>query len=196
MFGGVHDDMEDEEQLDGTFFNELLALDLEKYQWRCVNLTGKKEASAVRRRRRKAKEGASESEGESEADEEENEESTSKVTAQPAALVTDDDGIFTVSPFFYFDQLFLLDTPWSNAPRYFLGLNAWRKLIGQISDDRWSSSRAFRNKHQRKFDCKYFHTFAAYKRGFGGEKRSFVLVRRNVRGWRQAIYPQRSLFAR
>ncbi|XP_043285970.1 kelch domain-containing protein 4-like [Venturia canescens] len=101
IFGGVHDDMEDEEQLDGTFFNELLALDLEKYQWRCVNLSGKKEASSVRRRRRKAKddmeEATSGSEEENDSDDNEIRKSTSKASTQPAAFVTDDDGIFTMT---------------------------------------------------------------------------------------------------
>lgn len=34
MFGGVFDEEENDEDLKGTFFNDLVALDLEKYQWR------------------------------------------------------------------------------------------------------------------------------------------------------------------
>lgn len=32
-FGGVFDNIDDEEELQGTFYNDLLSLDLEKFQW-------------------------------------------------------------------------------------------------------------------------------------------------------------------
>lgn len=33
LFGGVFDEEDDEEELRGTFYNDLVALDLEKLQW-------------------------------------------------------------------------------------------------------------------------------------------------------------------
>lgn len=37
MFGGVLDQEDNEEELNGTFFNDLVALNLEKYQWHTGN---------------------------------------------------------------------------------------------------------------------------------------------------------------
>lgn len=39
MFGGVYDEEENEEEINGTFFNELVAFNLSKMQWQ----TGKPE---------------------------------------------------------------------------------------------------------------------------------------------------------
>lgn len=43
-FGGVYDLEADDEDLEGTFFNELYMLDLERSSWNIVNLNEKKEA--------------------------------------------------------------------------------------------------------------------------------------------------------
>ena len=90
MFGGVYDEVDDEEELKGTFFNELVSLDLKNKQWRNVNLTGKKDLSVTKRRRRKQNENDDEGPSESEDEEE-------PAPAPAPAVVTDDDGIFTVS---------------------------------------------------------------------------------------------------
>lgn len=40
LFGGVFDKEDNEEELNGTFYNDLMALDLEKLQWKtgkCLN---------------------------------------------------------------------------------------------------------------------------------------------------------------
>lgn len=100
VFGGVYDndDDEEEEDLHGTFYNDLFALDLEKLHWRVVTLTGKKEVTITdsiegrRRRRRKQKE---------ENDKESEQSSDSKVledlsNSMQSTVTIDDDGIFTV----------------------------------------------------------------------------------------------------
>lgn len=95
MFGGVYDEEENEEELTGTFFNELVALNLNKLQWHTVNLNGKN--NSTRRRRRKEKD-----------DDNEEEEEEEEIEAEPMEVVpeettvTDDDGIFTVIKKFLF----------------------------------------------------------------------------------------------
>lgn len=49
-FGGVYDIVEEEEDLSGSFFNDLLIFDIERRAWRTAILTGKRE---IKRRRRK-----------------------------------------------------------------------------------------------------------------------------------------------
>lgn len=101
VFGGVYDDADDEEEdLHGTFYNDLFALDLEKLHWRVVTLTGKKETTITggiegrRRRRRKQKEeNNEESEQSSDSDEEVVEVLSNSVQS---TVTIDDDGIFTV----------------------------------------------------------------------------------------------------
>lgn len=57
-YGGVFDIEDDDENLSGTFFNDIFQLDLEKFCWRNVNTTGKKEKDGgVRRRKNKNNEG-------------------------------------------------------------------------------------------------------------------------------------------
>lgn len=51
-FGGVFDHEEDEDLL-GSFYNDLYALDLEKLVWRSLALTGKKDGDTKAKRRRK-----------------------------------------------------------------------------------------------------------------------------------------------
>ncbi|XP_041375577.1 kelch domain-containing protein 4-like [Gigantopelta aegis] len=55
LFGGVHDENENEEELEGTFFNSLLLLELDKCRWHNISIRGKKEESERKKRRRKVK---------------------------------------------------------------------------------------------------------------------------------------------
>lgn len=54
-FGGVFD-QEDEEDLAGTFYNDLFMLDLEKITWRSVTLSGKQQKEKSKRRKDKGDE--------------------------------------------------------------------------------------------------------------------------------------------
>ncbi|XP_063235245.1 kelch domain-containing protein 4 [Bacillus rossius redtenbacheri] len=56
-FGGVWDVEESEEDLSGTFFNDLHVLDLESATWRSVRLSGKKDPGNLKKRRRKERAG-------------------------------------------------------------------------------------------------------------------------------------------
>lgn len=90
IFGGVFD-LEDNEDLQGTFFNDLLALDLEKFKWHKVTLSGQKQG-AERRRRRKLKDKT-----EDNLENSDSEEDIPIVTgAQALQQTVTDDGIFTV----------------------------------------------------------------------------------------------------
>ncbi|XP_076649056.1 kelch domain-containing protein 4 [Halictus rubicundus] len=93
MFGGVFDEEDNEEELRGTFYNDLIALDLDKLQWHTVMLTGKKDAIA-RRRRRKVKEDIEE---ESNSDNEIENSSAVTVPVPIQSTITDEDGIFTMT---------------------------------------------------------------------------------------------------
>lgn len=54
-YGGVFDIEDDEENLAGNFFDDMFQLDLEKFVWRNITVTGKKEkdGSSIRRRNKK-----------------------------------------------------------------------------------------------------------------------------------------------
>lgn len=86
-FGGVFDVEDDEEDLSGTFFNDMYSLDVEKIAWRQLTLTGKREKT---RKNKKKVDGGNE---ETEVDESEEME----VEPPPAATTVSDDGIFTVT---------------------------------------------------------------------------------------------------
>lgn len=111
VFGGVYDNDDDADEvgLRGIFYNDLLALDLEKLHWRTVTLAEKKVAvddSKGRGRRRRKEETDKELGQSNNSDEEEASEESSNLE-QPTVSV-DDDGIFTVccfSFFFYKQQL-------------------------------------------------------------------------------------------
>ncbi|XP_076248349.1 kelch domain-containing protein 4 [Calliopsis andreniformis] len=95
FFGGVFDEEDNEEELHGTFYNDLMALDLEKFQWHAVTLSGKRDTT-MRRRRRKPKTDGEEdnnSESDNDSDTEIQEPSSAAVTS----TISDDDGIFTVT---------------------------------------------------------------------------------------------------
>lgn len=55
IFGGVYDEEEDEEQLEGTFLSDMYSIDLDKGQWFSAQLRGPKQAAAEKKRRRKTK---------------------------------------------------------------------------------------------------------------------------------------------
>lgn len=100
VFGGVYDNNEDDEEEDlcGTFYNDLFVLDLEKLHWRVVTLTGKRETTVTniteeRRRRRKRKEESDEEEQNNDLDEKVMEDLSNSVQS---TVIVDDDGIFTV----------------------------------------------------------------------------------------------------
>ncbi|XP_048515563.1 kelch domain-containing protein 4 isoform X2 [Athalia rosae] len=93
MFGGVFDEEEDEEDLKGTFFNDLVALDLEKYQWRTVTLSGKKDPQEKRKRRKEKVAGDTNDESD---DEEENQKDLHAMDVPPEPTSVTD-GIFTVT---------------------------------------------------------------------------------------------------
>lgn len=52
-FGGVFDIEDEEENISGNFFNDLYQLDLEKFVWKTVTVSGKKDKEQKARRRKK-----------------------------------------------------------------------------------------------------------------------------------------------
>lgn len=112
MFGGVYDnnndddDDDDDENLCGTLYNDLFALDLEKLHWRAVTLTEKKATTVTdtKGRRRKKKEEVNEESEQSNSDQEVSEESPNSI--QPTVTV-DDDGIFTVCFFTHIHKIYI-----------------------------------------------------------------------------------------
>ncbi|EFN78372.1 kelch domain-containing protein 4 [Harpegnathos saltator] len=102
LFGGVQDEEEedDEENLRGTFYKDLLALDLEKFQWHSVTLSGKKEnATTERRRRRKQKDGGDEERENQQSDDSEDAEMSQESPTNPTQsnTITVEDGVFTMT---------------------------------------------------------------------------------------------------
>ncbi|XP_046734105.1 kelch domain-containing protein 4-like [Diprion similis] len=95
MFGGVFDEEENEEDLKGTFFNDLIALDLEKYQWRTVTLSGKKNPQERRKRRKQKEDGdTNEESGDNDDGSDDEVPNAMEVTPEPTIV---SDGIFTVT---------------------------------------------------------------------------------------------------
>merc|ERR1739838_38926 len=95
-FGGVYDEEDEEEELEGVFYNDLFQLDLTKTIWHEVVVTGKKDIEKKSRRKKKA-------DGE-EGEESEDEEEQNEVEAMENMKVEDngekvvsDDGAFTVT---------------------------------------------------------------------------------------------------
>ncbi|XP_076470965.1 kelch domain-containing protein 4-like [Babylonia areolata] len=102
VFGGVEDEEEDEEQLDGTFYNDMFTLDLDKGHWYSVHLRGSKQA-ADKKRRRKVKQGEDDSEDTMEVDDEEDDdmdsaESTLENLALSSAASADSQEAGTQNP--------------------------------------------------------------------------------------------------
>ncbi|KAK1118624.1 hypothetical protein K0M31_014929 [Melipona bicolor] len=95
IFGGVFDE-EEEEELRGTFYNDLLALDLEKFQWHMVTLNGKKDVT-IRRRRRKLKEESGQENDIEVEDDDDDVDMQEPSSTSVESTVIDDDGIFTVT---------------------------------------------------------------------------------------------------
>ncbi|XP_076286943.1 kelch domain-containing protein 4 [Lasioglossum baleicum] len=96
MFGGVFDEEDNEEELHGTFYNDLVALDLDKLQWHTVMVTGKKDATARRRRRKVKEDAGEESNGENEEDSDDDIEKSSPEPIPNQSTVIED-GIFTMT---------------------------------------------------------------------------------------------------
>ncbi|PSN46470.1 hypothetical protein C0J52_06872 [Blattella germanica] len=101
-FGGVFDIVEEEEDLAGTFYNDLYTLDLEKTIWRTVTLSGKKDNTKQRRRRKKEKndvsnEGEDSDEATTEMETLDIQENTVPAEASASTSVISDDGIFKVT---------------------------------------------------------------------------------------------------
>ncbi|OAD59620.1 Kelch domain-containing protein 4 [Eufriesea mexicana] len=95
LFGGVFDEEVNEEEFNGIFYNDLIALDLEKFQWHIVTLNGTKDIITRRRRRKpKNEEGQKNDIKDEDSSDTEIEESPSNTIE---SKVTDDDGIFTVT---------------------------------------------------------------------------------------------------
>ncbi|KAL0115556.1 hypothetical protein PUN28_010819 [Cardiocondyla obscurior] len=99
VFGGVYDNVDDEEEdICGTFYNDLFMLDLQKLHWRVVTLTEKKETTFVegteKRLRRRKKEESSE---EVDQNNDSNEEIENLSNSIKPTVIIDDDGIFTVT---------------------------------------------------------------------------------------------------
>lgn len=93
-YGGVFDVEDDEESIAGTFYNDLILLDLEKLQWKNVYLTGKKTAKYKSRRNKKDEIAHVEEKDSDNMQIIETEENTS----QPQQQTTiSDDGIFKVT---------------------------------------------------------------------------------------------------
>ncbi|XP_046682403.1 kelch domain-containing protein 4 [Homalodisca vitripennis] len=92
-FGGVFDvDNEDDDDIDGVFYNDLHSLDLEKFVFRTVTLSGKKEGSKPKRRRRNKED------DEDVSDDEMEEEKGVKPPPEVAEVQkVSDDGVFTVT---------------------------------------------------------------------------------------------------
>ncbi|XP_042892995.1 kelch domain-containing protein 4-like [Penaeus japonicus] len=96
LFGGVYDELDEEEELEGVFYNDMYQLDLMKPTWHEVIVTGKKEAAEKKKRRRKKEDGEEEEESEEEEEVEEKLENM-KVDDKTEEKVVSDDGVFTVT---------------------------------------------------------------------------------------------------
>lgn len=94
LFGGVYDELDVEEELEGVFYNDMYQLDLMKPTWHPVAVTGKKEAGAEKKKRRRKKDGE---EGEEDDDDEEMEEKLENMKVDDAEKIVSDDGVFTVT---------------------------------------------------------------------------------------------------
>ncbi|XP_047097881.1 kelch domain-containing protein 4 [Schistocerca piceifrons] len=96
-FGGVRDTEETEEELAGTFYNDLHAIDLEKMSWRKVTLC-KKDMTTSKRRRKKEKDVAGGDEVESEGESaEEMDVSPTETEVNEECTTVADDGVFKVT---------------------------------------------------------------------------------------------------
>ncbi|XP_068239182.1 kelch domain-containing protein 4 [Palaemon carinicauda] len=104
LFGGVYDELDEEEELEGVFYNDMHFLDLMKPTWHPVTVTGKKELGVEKKRRRKKKtdeEGGKEEEDDDDEDDhddqEEMEEKLESMKVDDCEKVVSDDGVFTVT---------------------------------------------------------------------------------------------------
>ncbi|KAK3086220.1 hypothetical protein FSP39_015405 [Pinctada imbricata] len=118
-FGGVFDNEDGDEELEGQFYNDMYLLDLERHRWFPISLRGRKGVTEKKKRRRKKEEGGEEGEEMEEEDDgkeemeedmktldinsqdvemtEESAESANNTNNEEATDNTYDDGIFKVS---------------------------------------------------------------------------------------------------
>ncbi|XP_015183672.1 PREDICTED: kelch domain-containing protein 4 [Polistes dominula] len=103
-FGGVFDNIDDDEELQGTFYNDLLSLDLEKFQWHEVTLTGKREQPGQRKKEKAQKEDQTDESSLHEDKESFNNRENSETEVidsnkpvQPPIIYTDEDDVFTLT---------------------------------------------------------------------------------------------------
>ncbi|KAK7068021.1 kelch domain containing 4, partial [Halocaridina rubra] len=101
LFGGVYDEVDEEEELEGVFYNDMYLLDLLKHTWHPVKVTGRKESGGEKKRRRKKKD-------EDDADniDEEMEEKMEDMRVDEDEKVVSDDGVFTYANFVLGDDVF------------------------------------------------------------------------------------------
>lgn len=99
LFGGVYDEVDDEEELEGVFYNDMHLLDLMKPTWHPVTVSGKKELGMEKKRRRKKKDGeeAENEDDDDDGDQEEVEEKMEGMKVDDGEKVISDDGVFTVT---------------------------------------------------------------------------------------------------
>ncbi|RXG70941.1 Kelch domain-containing protein 4 [Armadillidium vulgare] len=93
MFGGVYDTEDNEEDLEGIFYDELYQLDLNKFSWHEVQVTGKRDEEE-KKRRRKVKEEEDMEEGE---EENKVDSKLEDLNLEEKDRIVSDDGVFTVT---------------------------------------------------------------------------------------------------
>ncbi|KAB7498298.1 Kelch domain-containing protein 4 [Armadillidium nasatum] len=93
MFGGVYDTEDNEEDLEGIFYDELYQLDLNKFSWHEVQVTGKRDEEE-KKRRRKVKEEEDMEEGE---EENKVDSKLEDLNLEGKDRIVSDDGVFTVT---------------------------------------------------------------------------------------------------
>ncbi|OWF37988.1 kelch domain-containing protein 4-like [Mizuhopecten yessoensis] len=94
-FGGVYDQVEDEEDMDSLFFNEMYTLDLERGKWFPLTLRGNKSTNTEKRKRRKKKnegqgDGIDEEDDDDDEEEEEEEEEEEDMEDEDVEEAEDD----------------------------------------------------------------------------------------------------------
>lgn len=93
-FGGVFDTEEDEENLAGTFLNDFYILDTDRFSWRTVTLSGKRDPT--KKKRRKPKEGEEMDFDDNSEGEEANSDNEIDME-EPEIKTISDDGVFKVT---------------------------------------------------------------------------------------------------
>lgn len=97
LFGGVYDQVDNDEDLEGVFYNDLYQLDLMTQTWHLVAASGKQEVTGDKKKRRRKKEDGDDGNNSDLDEEMENKMDKMKVDDVPAEKVVSDDGVFTVT---------------------------------------------------------------------------------------------------